>query len=163
MATRSKVSKKDVPSTEQESKPVPSSKIEKKPVPQTKYQHPENVVVIGTTPIEIKSCSVGYMRSGAAAFYHTLRYTPLPDILARDNFGLDADGKPISGETLFMRWLVAVTNEPKVCEENFDNIDVETVERLLEVFDRVNKITEKEEARKKFEESQMEMMKKLAG
>jgi len=59
-------------------------------------------------------------------------------------FGEDRDG-----DKAVMDWLIAVTDNEKLIVANYDAIDTETVERLLAIFKRVNRIAEKETQQKK--------------
>ena len=74
-------------------------------------------------------------------FYRMLELYPLVDILGMDSntFG---DGR--DGDKALMDWLIAVTDDPDLIVENYDTLDTDTIERLLAIFRRVNKIDEKE-------------------
>lgn len=43
-----------------------------------------------------------------------------------------------------MDWLIAVVDDPKLIMDNYNSMDTELVEKLIEIFRRVNKIDEKE-------------------
>lgn len=66
----------------------------------------------------------------------------MPDILAMEagQFGDDRDG-----DKAVMDWLIAVTDNPELIEEHYDEIDTGVVEQMLTIFKRINHITEKED------------------
>ena len=47
-----------------------------------------------------------------------------------------------------MDWLIAVFDDEALVLENYDSMDTGTVEQLLEIFRRVNRIDEKEQKQK---------------
>ena len=143
------ITKKEIPNAEQrdkelpevgmETKKVPSSETKKKPKPHV--GNPEDFVTIGGQEIEIKPTKLKYQRNRTAAFYKLLEMYPLTDILAMEagSFGDDRDG-----DKAVMDWLIAVTDNEELIVEHYDEIDTGTVEKLLEIFKRLNKIEEKE-------------------
>ena len=74
-----------------------------------------------------------------------LELSPLADILAMEAgaFGDDRDG-----DKAVMDWLIAVFDDEALVLENYDAMDTGTVEQLLEIFRRVNRIDEKEQKQK---------------
>ena len=54
-------------------------------------------------------------------------------------------GDERDGDKAVFDWLIAVTNDAKLVEENYDKLDTGTIEKILTIFRRVNKIDEKEE------------------
>lgn len=84
------VRKKAVPSAAQNDKEMPDTGMTAKEIPDGKIKEkekpmvgkPENTVMIGGKPVEIKPTKVRYQRNGTAAFYHMLDIYPLVDILA---------------------------------------------------------------------------------
>ena len=136
MATR----KKELPSAETKGKELPPVTTETKELP--KVGNPENTVMIGGKPIEIKPTKVKYQRNRTATFYRALDMYPLVDILAMEEgaFGDDRDG-----DKAVMDWLIAVTDDEELVLNNYDDMDTATIEKILSIFKRVNKIDEKEE------------------
>lgn len=139
---------KEIPAMEQEAKPVPDTAQAEKTVPDTsvatrtlpRVGNPENTVMIGGQLIEIKPMKLKYQRNRTAVFYHVLEQYPLADILAMDNpFG---DGR--DGDKALCDWLVAATDNEELIRENLDEIDSETIYRILAIFRRINKIDELE-------------------
>jgi hypothetical protein len=67
---------------------------------------------------------------------------PLSDILA---MGPKSFGDGLDGDKKLYDWLVAVTDDEDLIREHYDEIDSDTIYRMLEIFRRVNKISELEE------------------
>lgn len=144
MATRTKAmpAKKQVekamPETGLEKKELPEGGVKKKDLPQV--GSPENTVMIGGKLIEIKPMKMKYVRNRTAAFRHILEAYPLSDILAMENtFG---DGR--DGDKALFDWLVAVTDDEKLISENYDEMDTDTIYRMLAIHRRIDKIDEME-------------------
>lgn len=157
MATRNK----PVPTAEQPEKEIPSAEMQEREVPSAtqtirelpKTGNPDNTVMIGTTLIEIKPTKLKYQRNRTAAFYKLLELYPLTDIMAMDEgtFGDDRDGDKAT-----MDWLIAATDNEQLIVDNYDAIDTGTVEKILEIFKRLNRIDEKEEKLKNMEKERKE-------
>lgn len=137
---------KAVPDAEVKVKKAPVKKIKEKTLPVVGKA--ENTVVIGGQMIEIKPTKLKYHRNNTAAFYKIVDMLPLPDIMMMDakSFG---DGR--DGDKALMDWLIAATDNAELIHENYNEIDTETVEKILAIFKRVNKIDEKEEKQKNAE------------
>lgn len=101
-----------------------------------KVGKPENTIVIGGKLIEIKATKLKYQRNRTATFYHMLDLYPLSDILSMEEgqFGDDRDG-----DKALMDWLIAVTDDEELILQNYDEMTTEDVEKLLEIYKRVNK------------------------
>ena len=151
MATRKKL-----PDVEQETKELPVVSENNKPLPDPTMQtkslppigNPENTVVIGGKPIEIKPTKVKYQRNRTAAFYRIIRMYPLIDILAMD---VGAFGDERDGDKAIMDWLIAVFDDEQFVVENYEEMDTAMIETILKIFVRINKIDEKEEYLKNLE------------
>lgn len=137
------VPEKELPSPDQKEKKVKRRTPKTKELPQV--GNPENTVKIGDTLIEIKPTKVKYHRNNTAYFYKIIETIPLPDIMAlpQGAFGDDRDG-----DKALMDWLIAVTDNVDLIVENYNDLDTETIETMLSIFKRVNKIDEKEAAQK---------------
>ena len=131
---------KTTPDVAPEEKPVPNAGMETKELP--KVGNPENTVIIGGKLIEIKPTKLKYQRNRTAVFYHILELYPLSDILA---MGPKSFGDGLDGDKKLYDWLVAVTDDEDLIREHYDDIDSDTIYRMLEIFRRVNKISELEE------------------
>ena len=142
--------KKAMPAAEQETKEIPAGGLKVVPVPEENKMKeelprvgvPENTVVIGGKLIEIKPTKLKYQRNRTAVFYHILEMYPLSDILA---MGPKSFGDGLDGDKKLYDWLVAVTDDEELIRENYDEIDSKVVYQLLEIFRRINKISEMEE------------------
>ena len=147
---------KAVPSTKQAVKEVPEVDIQEKKLPEAgtttkempQIGSPENTIRIGDELVEIKPMKLKYQRNRTGVFYHVLELYPLPDILAmgEKSFG---DGR--DGDKALLDWLVAATDREELVRENYNEMDTDTIYRILEIFKRVNKIKEREEKLKNAE------------
>ena len=135
-----------MPNTEIEVKKTPTRKTKEKTLP--KVGNPENTVLLGETLVEIKPTKLKYHRNNVAAFYKIVDMVPLPDILSMDKntFG---DGR--DGDKALMDWLIAVIDDEQLVVDNYNEMDTGTIEKILAIFKRVNKIDEKEEKQKNAE------------
>ena len=140
---------KETPAVTTEAKELPYAGSPQKEVPEVTRKLkeppikgvPENMIMIGGRMIEIKPTKVKYQRDRTAAFYRILELYPLIDILGMDNTSF-GDGR--DGDKAVFDWLIAVTDDPDLITECYDEIDTDTVEKLMSIFRRVNKIEEKE-------------------
>lgn len=164
MATRKKVPVIDqdikaIPDTTQQAKQIPDAVQDKRKIPSSKMSfkqkpaigNPQNTVIIGDTLIEIKPTKLLYQRNRTATFYHVLQLYPLTDILSWEpgQLGDDRDG-----DKAVMDWLIAATDNEQLITKYYDEIDTGTVEKILEIFKRVNKYAEKEAKLKNLERTQ---------
>lgn len=60
-------------------------------------------------------------------------------------------GDERDGDKAVMDWLIAVTDDEELIVANYDDLDTETIEKILSIFRRVNRIDEKEEKLKNME------------
>lgn len=130
----------NLPEEGQREVPVPEEITTKSELPQVGA--PENTVIIGGKLIEIKPTKLKYQRNRTAVFYHILELYPLSDILA---MGPKSFGDGLDGDKKLYDWLVAVTDNEELIREHYDEIDSGVVYQLLEIFRRINKISEMEE------------------
>lgn len=138
--------RKALPKETKEVKPVPEHKEVVVELPQVGV--PENTVQFGDTLIEIKPTKMRYLRDRTLNFYKILDIYPLVEILSWGGEAFE-DGR--DGDKCVMDWLIAVTNDPQLVKKNYNNIDVDTVENMLLIFKRLNRLEEKEQARKNLE------------
>lgn len=134
------VETKETPEMASGSVPMPDNTVTEMELP--KVGTPENTVIIGGKLIEIKPTKLKYHRNRTAVFYHILELYPLSDILA---MGAKSFGDGLDGDKKLYDWLVAATDDEELIRENYDEIDSDVIYRILEIFRRVNKITEMEE------------------
>lgn len=143
MATKAKMpattqATKDLQNVDIKSATPPDAGMMTKELPQ--IGAPENTVTIGGKLIEIKPMKLKYIRNRVAAFRHIIEMYPLSDILSMDNpFG---DGR--DGDKALFDWLVAVTDNEQLIYDNLDDIDSDTIYRLLAIHRRIEKIDEME-------------------
>ena len=134
---------KELPNAEQPEKKLPKRTKKAKDLPEV--GNTENMIELGGKKIEIKPTKLKYHRNNTAYFYRVIRSVPLPDIMAMPagTFGDDRDG-----DKALMDWLIAALDDEDIVVENYDEMDTGMIERILEIFVRVNKIDEKEAAQK---------------
>lgn len=148
------VEAKEAPDMTQEVKPAPSTRQRKPKTPDVTQEipempqagNPENMVLIGKDWIEIKPTKLLYMRNGSAMFYRVVDTYPTPDIPMFTKGMVDPNR---NGDKCLTDWLVAVTDNPEFVAEHINDFDGETIWQMLQIFKRLNHITEKEEALKK--------------
>ena len=148
--------RKTIPSKEQKEKEIPAAGTKQRALPSAEQKpkelpavgSPENTVMIGGELIEIKPTKLKYQRNRTAAFYKLLEMYPLTDILAMGagTFGDDRDGDKAT-----MDWLIAATDNEDLIVANYDEMDTGTIEKILSIFRRVNRISEKEDRLKNME------------
>lgn len=131
--------RKKIPPAEQPVKEIPVEKTETRKLPPV--GNPENTVMIGDTLIEIKPTKLKYQRNKTALFYKAFDMLPLPDILS---FETGAFGDDRDGDKCVMDFLIAATDNEDLVVSNYDEMDTETIYKILSIFRRVNKIDEKE-------------------
>lgn len=62
-----------------------------------------------------------------------------------------AFGDERDGDQAVMEWLIAVTDDEALITKYYDELDTGTIEKMLSIFKRVNKIDEKDEKLKNME------------
>ena len=147
-----------MPATEQAVKASPSEKQTEKAMPvvtDSKKDLPDprnamNCIVLGDEIVEIKPTKLKYHRNRTALFYRYVETTPLPDLLGlkKGTFGDDRDG-----DKAMFDWLIAVFNDADLVKRHYDEMDTDTIEQILSVFRRVNRIDEREENLKNAEKN----------
>ncbi len=131
---------KELPDTKMKEKEIPDSRVKRKELPDV--GNAENTVVICGELKEIKPTKLKYHRNRTAVFYRILELYPLMDILAMDAgaFGDDRDGDKAT-----MDWLIAALDDEDFVVKHYDEMDTETIEKIISIFKRVNRLDEKEE------------------
>lgn len=112
--------------------------------------NPLNTVFIGNTPVEIKSTLLGYFRNGATAGYSYLKNIPLNTLAVLQKGVLDPER---SGDQLIFDFLVAVFDSLTFVKRNYNNITAENIDKILEIFGRINGIEKREEEARKNREA----------
>lgn len=122
-------------------------------MPLPKPGNPTNQLRLGNKTVEIKPTKLKYMRNRTAAFYRILELYPLADVLAMDKGAFDDER---DGDKALFDWLVAVTDDKDFVAAHYDDMDINTIEDLVRIFRRVNRIDEKEDRQKNLVEMRKE-------
>lgn len=138
-----------LPGPSPESKEVPMSTELSKVIPPMRKE--ENSVRIGDRMVEIKPTKLKYFRNKTASIYSILKVVPLTEFLSYDKGIFD---KERDSDQILLDFLVAVFDDEQLVRDHYDEMTAEDVERVLEIFGRLNHINEKEEAARKNREAQ---------
>ena len=111
----------------------------------------ENCVVIGGNKIEIKPTKLKYFRNKAASAYGVIKAVPIHELLMYEKGVLD---EKRDADQLLYDFLVAVFDDPVIVRDNYNELDVDTLEKIIKIFGRLNHIDEKQEAIRKNKEAQ---------
>lgn len=141
--------KTEIPNPTKETKEVPMSTELSKVIPSIRRE--ENCIKLGNTVVEIKPTKLKYFRNKTASIYTVLKAIPLTEFLAYDKGVFD---KERDSDQILLDFLVAVFDDEPIVRENYDNMTTEDMEKIFEIFGRLNHITEKEEAARKNREAQ---------
>lgn len=149
----SKPQAKELPEVSEVAKPVPEATVSNTPLPEVAEHkkelppvgNPEDVLTIGDESIVIKPTKLKYQRDRTAAFYRIIEVYPLPDILAMSAGVIDPER---DGDKCLFDFCCAVTDDARFVVRHYDEMDTETIMKMVEIFKRLNKITEKEEQAK---------------
>ena len=140
---------KATPSTTKRKKPSPVPKEQNKELPT--LEHEENCIVVGGRKIEIKPTKLKYFRNRTASIYSALKIIPQNEFLAYDKGVFD---KERDSDQILFDFLIAVFDDGGIVKANYDDMTAGDIEKILEIFGRVNHIEEKEEAARKNREAQ---------
>ena len=99
--------------------------------------------MIGGKVIEIKPTKLKYFRNKAASAFSVIKVVPIHELLTYKAGVIDATR---DADALLYDFLVAAFDDPVLVRDNYNELDVETVERVIKIFGRLNHIDEKEEA-----------------
>ena len=129
-----------LPEHTEEVMPMPTHEERSTPLPEVGKT--ENTIQFGKSKIEIKPTKLKYQRDRTASFYQLLQKASVVDLLALKDGILDPNR---SSDKMLFDWLIAVTDDPKLVAENYDEIDSETIHQMLQIFCRLNRIEEDDE------------------
>lgn len=132
---------KEVPVPEVTGTIKATPEVSNKTTPPPPIGEQENIIDFAGEKIEIKPTKLKYQRDRTAAFYRILQQMPLVDILALQDGILDPER---SSDKMLFDWLIAVTDNPTLVARHYDDVNSDTVERMLAIFLRLNHIDEKE-------------------
>jgi len=130
---------KPLPQVEEKELPLPPH--ENKTIPKPEIGDPDNSVIFGKKRIVLKPTKLKYQRDRTAALYRILQQISTVELLAMPDGKLDPKR---SNDQMLYEWLIAVTDDPKLVAENYDLIDSATVDRMVHIFCRLNKIKEED-------------------
>lgn len=142
--------KKPTPTPRRKSKAIPSPKELDKALPS--IEHEENCIQLGERKIEIKPTKLKYFRNRTAAIYSALKIVPLNEFLSYDKGVFD---KERDSDQILFDFLIAVFDDGSLVASHYDDMTTEDIEKILEIFGRINHIEEKEEAARKNREAQV--------
>lgn len=140
---------KMLPEKETPAKEVPAKTKKTKPVPNIEKE--ENCVMLGNRKVEIKATKLKYFRNRTASIYSAQKIVPLSEFLAYDKGVFD---KERDSDQILFDFLVAVFDDSAQVRTYYDDMTAEDIEKILEIFGRVNHINEKEETARKNREAQ---------
>lgn len=151
---------KKIPTISSETKELPRESNIKKTLPEPKaldkeiptVERDENCITLNGRKIEIKPTKLKYFRNRTASVYSILKIVPLNEFLAYDQGVLDTER---DSDQILFDFLVAVFDDGALVTSSYDDMSAEDIERILDIFGRVNHITEKEEAARKNREAQV--------
>ena len=105
----------------------------------------ENSIKLGDEVREIKSTKLKYHRNNTAVSYKIFQTFPLPDVLSMEKGYLDPNR---DGDQILFDFLVAVFDDAEFVKRHYDDMTAADVDRILEIFCRLNGISEREEQAK---------------
>ena len=140
---------KAIPENEKPAKAVPSKTKKPKEVPSIEKE--ENCIMLGDRKVEIKATKLKYFRNRTASIYSAQKIVPLSEFLAYDKGVFDQER---DSDQILFDFLVAVFDNSAQVRTYYDDMTSEDIEKILEIFGRVNHINEKEETARKNREAQ---------
>lgn len=140
---------KAAPAKEKSAVAVPTNTKKVKDAPATQNQ--QNCIKLGDRDVEIKATKLKYFRNRTASIYSALKLVPQNEFLAYDKGVFDQDR---DSDQILFDFLVAVFDDGALVRAHYDNMTSDDIEKILEIFGRVNHINEKEEAARKNREAQ---------
>ena len=159
MSTTERINK-PIPEATELDAPVPEPKKREKKTPNPKkldkdmpkIEHEENCIQLGDRKVEIKPTKLKYFRNRTASIYSALKIVPLNEFLSYDKGVFDAER---DSDQILFDFLIAVFDDSLLVKTHYDNMTAEDIEKILEIFGRINHINEKEEAARKNRETQV--------
>ena len=130
-----------LPGTEIENEALPTEEVTTPALP-PEY-NAENCICIDGDIKEIRATKLQYQRNGVAGFYKVLKSMPLVYLFQLPDDYFDEKRTPTK---CLMDWVTAVVDDPAYTKAHFDNMTSEDIYRMLDIFLRLNKIDEMEEA-----------------
>ena len=140
-----------------EETPEPTGQIEVIPEPSPEKEempsdlNEENCVIVEGEKIEIKPTKLKYFRNKAASAYGIIKAVPLHELLTYDKGVLDPKR---DADQLLYDFLVAVFDNSAFVRDHYDELDADTIDKIVKIFGRINHVDEKEEQARKNKEAQ---------
>lgn len=128
---------------------IPDASPEKEEKPSDQLE--ENCVLINGQKIELKPTKLKYFRNKGASAYGIIKAVPLHELLTYGKGILDENR---DADQLLYDFLVAAFDDNIFVRDNYDDMDADTIDRIVKIFGRINHIDEKEEAARKNKEAQ---------
>ena len=116
-----------------------------------KEEGDENCVIINGEKKEIKPTKLKYFRNKTAGAYNILRGIPLSELLTVGKGILDENR---DGDQIVYDFLVASFDDPDFVRDNYNDLDADQIEQVVNIVGRLNHIEEKLEAQRKNREAQ---------
>lgn len=128
---------------------IPDASPEKEEKPSDQLE--ENCVLINGQKIELKPTKLKYFRNKGASAYGIIKAVPLHELLT---YGKGVIDENRDADQLLYDFLVAAFDDSSFVRNNYDDMDADTIDRIVKIFGRINHIDEKEEAARKNKEAQ---------
>ena len=138
-----------IPEETPELEETPEASPEKEEKPSDVIE--ENCVMIGEEKVELKPTKLKYFRNKAASAYGIIRAVPLHELLTYQKGVLDENR---DADQLLYDFLVAAFDNSTLVRDHYDDLDADTIDKIVKIFGRINHIDEKEEAARKNKEAQ---------
>ena len=140
---------KIVPEQTEQIQTIPEVSPEKAEKPSDVIE--ENCVTIGDKKIELKPTKLKYFRNKAASAYGIIKAVPLHELLT---YGKGVIDETRDADQLLYDFLVAAFDDSFFVRSNYDELDADTIDKIVQIFGRINHIEQKEEAARKNKEAQ---------
>lgn len=140
---------KEIPDEILKVKPQPKAKKLDKELPNIERE--ENCIMLGERKVEIKPTKLKYFRNRTASIYSALKLIPLNEFLAYEKGTFDAER---DSDQILFDFLIAVFDNGPLVKACYDDMTADDIEKILEIFGRINHIEDKEEAARKNREAQ---------
>jgi hypothetical protein len=109
----------------------------------------ENAIQLGDDIREIKSTKLKYHRNGVTGVARILQRFPVSEIV---NVEAGVFDEKRNGDQLVFDFLVAVFDDAEFVKQHYDDMTSADIDRILEIFFRLNGITEREEKNRQAKE-----------
>ena len=111
----------------------------------------ENCIEIDGKLYEIKPTKLKYFRNKMAAAHNVIKAIPLSEFLTYDKGVIDPEK---DADQILYDYLVAAFDDPDFVHEHYEDMTADDVEKVINIFGRLNHIEEKEEKARKNREAQ---------